>query len=218
MPTLPYPTTLPPSLQQPPEPAAAKDPRWVMLNLRGRRMDNSFIADSKTVAGSRTRFPGRQHLRVSLGGAAPPASSFLYYDFPDSVPGEDEDDDYVDIRVDVVAAHTDSVLLRMGSQHCPSAAFEDNDYFVYSEGAAGPRSLSLLPDRDVLTKTEGVYAHRPRLYRGSTGLLRRGDNRSTCGTIAMRDGRWSSSVCSAPARRHRHAPVGAHGANAHSSG
>jgi hypothetical protein len=39
--------------------AAAKDPRWVMLNLCTRRMDDSFVADAKTVADSGTRFTGR---------------------------------------------------------------------------------------------------------------------------------------------------------------
>jgi hypothetical protein len=144
-----------------------------MLNLCTRRMDDSFVADAKTVADSGTRFTGRQHLRVSLGCAPPPASSFLYYDFPDSVPDEDEDDNYDGISVDVVAAHTDSVLLRLGNHRCPSATFEDSDYFVYRAGAAGPPSLSLLPDRDFLTKTESVYAHSPRLYSRRTGLLRR---------------------------------------------
>ncbi|OQU82988.1 hypothetical protein SORBI_3005G058000 [Sorghum bicolor] len=156
-----------------------------MLNLHGRRMDNSFVADAKTVADSRTHFTddGPQHLRVSLGGAAPPASSFLYYDFPDSVPGEDEEEDYGDISVDVVAAHTDSVLLRLGDKHYLSATFEDNDFFVYRAGAAGPPSLSLLPDRDFLTKVESNHAKyvlrpavRPALWSGSTGLLRRGEN------------------------------------------
>jgi hypothetical protein len=42
------------------------------------------------------------------------------------VPDEDEDDDYDDISIDVVTAHRDSVLLQLGNQRCPSAAFQDN--------------------------------------------------------------------------------------------
>ena len=49
-----------------------------MLNGLVRRMDGSVAADAATVAESRTTTGC--HLRVSLGLAPPPASSFLYYD------------------------------------------------------------------------------------------------------------------------------------------
>jgi hypothetical protein len=77
-------------------PAAAKAPGWVLLNMYGIRTDASFVADARTVAYARTS--KGHHLRVSLGRAPPPASSFVYYDFPDTAPGVEEEDDDVDER------------------------------------------------------------------------------------------------------------------------
>ncbi|RLM58843.1 hypothetical protein C2845_PM18G01910 [Panicum miliaceum] len=57
----------------------------------GIRSDEWFVADARTVAYSRTSTG--QHLRVSLGRAPPPASSFVYYDFPDTSPGVEDGDD-----------------------------------------------------------------------------------------------------------------------------
>ncbi|RCV37312.1 hypothetical protein SETIT_8G052700v2 [Setaria italica] len=157
-----------------------------MLNRYGIRMDDSFVADAKTVAYSRT-FTG-QHLRVSFGRAPPPASSFIYYDFPDIVPGEEDDDvdecegedDVDELHIGVIAAHGDSVLLKMS--HRRLCNFED-DHFLYRAGAASSPAMSLLPDRDFLTKSEQVYADcivsppiRPIVHSGTTGLLQRGDD------------------------------------------
>ncbi|OEL16598.1 hypothetical protein BAE44_0022383 [Dichanthelium oligosanthes] len=140
------------------------------------RTDDTCVADANTAADSRTS-TGRP-LRVSFGRAPPPASSFVYYDFPDSAPCENDDE----WRIDVVAAHGDSVLLEMRHRHSRSGS-EDN-HFLYRAGAARarPPSLDLLPARDFLTKSEQVlapYIHppiRPSLHSGNTGLLRRGDD------------------------------------------
>jgi Na+-transporting NADH:ubiquinone oxidoreductase subunit NqrF len=53
-----------------------------MLSSYGRRHpdDSSFIADANTIAESCTSKGGI--VRVSLRCAAPPSSSYLYYDFP----------------------------------------------------------------------------------------------------------------------------------------
>jgi len=116
--------------------------------MYGISADASFVADARTVAYS--RISTGQHLRVSLGLAPPPASSFVYYDFPDTAPGVEGSDDDVDerenddgegevtdereeeeddeceeeydvdeLRISVIAAHGDTVLLKMSHRHCP---------------------------------------------------------------------------------------------------
>jgi hypothetical protein len=59
---------------------------WVMLSTYGRRRrldDSSSVTDDvNTVADSCTSKDRR--VRVSLRCAAPPSSSYLYYDFPES--------------------------------------------------------------------------------------------------------------------------------------
>jgi hypothetical protein len=164
--------------------AAAKDRRWVMLSSYGRHRlpddNSSFVADDggNTVAESRTS-KGRR-VRVSFRCAAPPSSSYLYYDFPDSdsaCVGE------IDDSISVVSAHGELLLLEM-MYHPRSGSFGE-EYFIYRPaGARRPPSLSLLPVPDFPTKPDSVPAsyfdspiQRPRLGSGSVvGLLRRGEN------------------------------------------
>nr|CAB3489273.1 unnamed protein product [Digitaria exilis] len=81
-----------PSCGSHPEPSdspldAAQDPGWVMLNKYGIRADDTFFAEADTVA-SCPVFRGR-HLRVSIGRAPPPASTFIYYNLQYSALGQD---------------------------------------------------------------------------------------------------------------------------------
>jgi hypothetical protein len=141
------------------------------------RTNDPSVADANTIADLRTS-TGR-HLRVSLGGAPPPSSSFIYYyDLPGSAPSEDDDDE---VYVGPVMAHGDSVLLE--TSHRRSRSRSEGDYFLYRAGAGGLPSLTLLPARDFLTKTEKVlepYIHPPvgpiTVCSANTGLLRRGDD------------------------------------------
>ncbi|CAL4994978.1 unnamed protein product [Urochloa decumbens] len=172
-------------------PAAANDPAagWVLLNRYGIRTDDSFAADAKTVAYSRT-YTG-QNLRVSFGRAPPPASSFFHYDFPESVPGmEDiddnaeeceEDSDYTDeckeegdsddeckeqevdinkLGIIVVGAHSTSAR-SMKLTYRGSYDFEDHHFLYWAGGAASPATFSRLPDRIFLTKAEQAYLSPP---------------------------------------------------------
>ncbi|KAF8711114.1 hypothetical protein HU200_029120 [Digitaria exilis] len=90
------PSELPPA-------ATADDPAgWILLNKRGIRADDAFVAEADTVAYCHV-FMGRL-LRVSLRRAPPPASTFIYYDFPYSTPGEDDKtviDEYFKEHVDM---------------------------------------------------------------------------------------------------------------------
>ncbi|CAL4989290.1 unnamed protein product [Urochloa decumbens] len=186
-------------------PAAAEEPAGsVLLNRYGIRMDESFVADPNTVAYCRT-YIGK-HLCVSFSRAPPPASSFFYYDFPESAPGRegidnkaevceedgnntdeceeegDTDDECEEQEVDidnldiiVVASHGDAALLKMTHRSC--SYFEALLYRVGS--ATSPVTMSLLPDRDFLTKTEQNYISpeiRYIVHSGTIGLLRRGDD------------------------------------------
>ncbi|KAL6658439.1 hypothetical protein ACP70R_004025 [Stipagrostis hirtigluma subsp. patula] len=143
-----------------PAAGARKDPRWVMLNYGVARKNDSAVADAKTVAESRTS-TGRHRLRVSLGLAAPPASSFFYYDWLGRATAGDEGSvshGYV------VAAHGDSVLLNVDHK-LGGSSYRTEDYFVYKTSAAKPPSLTLLPHP----------AGRLQLSCRDTGLLQRGD-------------------------------------------
>ncbi|CAM0146232.1 unnamed protein product [Urochloa decumbens] len=174
-------------------PAATDGPAGsVLLNRYGIRMDESFVADPNTVAYCRT-YTGK-HLCVSFKHAPPPASSFFFYDFPDSVPGLEEEDAHDDCEDDsegeeseeeevdvdkldiiVVASHGDAALLKMTHRSC--SYFEALLYRVGS--ATSPATMSLLPDRDFLTKTEQNYISpeiRYIVHSGTIGLLRRGDD------------------------------------------
>ncbi|KAF8711112.1 hypothetical protein HU200_029118 [Digitaria exilis] len=75
-------------------PATIKDPSWVMLNSHGGSSigtgDDSSVADPNTIAESRTSTG--LSLRVSFA-PAPPASSFLYYDWTESSPDDEEEED-----------------------------------------------------------------------------------------------------------------------------
>lgn len=170
---------------------------WVMLNKQGIRTDDTFVADAKTVACARTSTG--HHLRVSFQGVPPPASSFIHYDFPDSLPGDEEDDsdtdegeeddddteedeeyDIDDLCISVVATHGDSVLLKMSHRRL-LCDFEDDHFMYRAGGTTSPPTISLLPERDFLTKAEQVYADRvsppirPKLHSRRTCLLHRGD-------------------------------------------
>ncbi|KAF8772770.1 hypothetical protein HU200_005406 [Digitaria exilis] len=144
-----------------------------MLNKYGIRADDTFFAEADTVA-SCPVFRGR-HLRVSIGRAPPPASTFIYYNLQYSALGQDG------YSSDISAAHVDSVLLEMRNQGAP---FYLKDHFVYIAGAGQLPSVSLLPARDFLTKTEfvrdmeeGLVDPNGRiLLDENTGILRRGDN------------------------------------------
>ncbi|KAL6595686.1 hypothetical protein ACP70R_048026 [Stipagrostis hirtigluma subsp. patula] len=137
-----------------------KDPSWLMLNYGIARWNDSAVADAKTVAESSTSTG--QLLRVSLGLAAPPASSFFYYDWPGSATAGDEDSV---THGYVVAAHGDAVLLNVDHKLGGSSNFTD-DSFVYKTSAAEPPSLSLLP----------YPAGKLQLDSRNTGLLRRGED------------------------------------------
>ncbi|KAL6637183.1 hypothetical protein ACP70R_024755 [Stipagrostis hirtigluma subsp. patula] len=143
-----------------PAAGARKDPRWLMLNYGVARWNDSAVADAKTVAESLTS-TGRHHLRVSLGLAAPPASSFFYYDWP-GISATAGDEDPVTHGY-VFAAHGDSVLLKVNHQ-LGGSSYRTNDYFVYKTSAAEPPSLSLLPHPASMLQ----------LSCRDTGLLRRG--------------------------------------------
>ncbi|KAL6658441.1 hypothetical protein ACP70R_004027 [Stipagrostis hirtigluma subsp. patula] len=143
-----------------PAAGAMKDPSWLMLNYGVARWNDSAVADAKTVAESRTSTG--QLLRVSLGPAAPPASSFFYYDWPGSATAGDEDSV---THGYVVAAHGDAVLLKVDHKLGGSSNFTD-DSFVYKTSAAEPPSLSLLP----------YPASKLQLNSRNTGLLRRGED------------------------------------------
>ncbi|CAL4982174.1 unnamed protein product [Urochloa decumbens] len=138
--------------------AATKDPRWVMLNCAyGIRIRDSIVGDPNTVADSLTS--RGQHLRVCLERALPPGSSSLYYDWPDSLPGEMDNE-----GINVIAVHGDSALLETRDIRSPYP-YMDN-YFVYTAGGtARPPSLTLLPPAGDLDFSKD---------KGNTGLLRRG--------------------------------------------
>ncbi|KAL6658443.1 hypothetical protein ACP70R_004029 [Stipagrostis hirtigluma subsp. patula] len=135
---------------------AKKDPSWLMLNYGIARWNDSAVADAKTVAESRTSTG--QLLRVSLGLAAPPASSFFYYDWPGSATAGDEDSV---THGYVFAAHGDAVLLKVDHKLGGSSNFTD-DSFVYKTSAAEPPLLSLLPypAGKLQTDTATMWMHR----------------------------------------------------------
>jgi hypothetical protein len=80
-----------------------------MLRRYGRHRpdDSSFVADANTVAESRTS-KGRR-VCVSFRCAAPPSSSYIYYNFPES-----SYDPFYDDSISVVASHGELVLLENG--------------------------------------------------------------------------------------------------------
>jgi hypothetical protein len=95
-------------------------------------MDDTIAVDARTVAETRTTTG--YHLRVAMGIAMPPASSFLYYDFLDCGPR------YKACAWDptVIATQGDSVLFEMNH------VVAGSNYLVYTTGAAAttPPSLS----------------------------------------------------------------------------
>ncbi|CAL4982219.1 unnamed protein product [Urochloa decumbens] len=158
---------------------AAKDPRWVLLPCRDSRRDDdgSLVTNAKTMAEARTSMG--QHLRISFELAAPPASSFLYYNY------DCDGDGYPD-PVNVVAADGDSVLLMVSRGHRDASSMATYDHFVYrAGGAAGrPPSLTLLPARNIPKNYEvdgtsqGLLLdpYSRALLEHDTGVLRRGED------------------------------------------
>nr|CAB3489285.1 unnamed protein product [Digitaria exilis] len=129
----------------------ANGPRWVMLSSY--LSPRSNLADAKTVAESRTSTGHGFHVSADL--AAPPASSFICYDW------EASDFDVGD-PPELIAAHRDSVLFR-----------NMQDFFVYRAGAhATTTSLSLLPTHDFYER----LSLRLNLPQETTGVLRRNDD------------------------------------------
>ena len=129
-------------------------------------------ADNKTLAESRISTGQQHHLRVSFRLAAPPAISFLCYDYAGTAP-----DDENNRELAVIAAHGDSIVLRMMPRR---RTFVDGrevpptfDHFVYRAGTGTrPPSLTLVPGLSFPRK----YG-RPRfLLDEDTGVLRRGED------------------------------------------
>ncbi|XP_021316309.1 uncharacterized protein LOC8073664 [Sorghum bicolor] len=172
-----------PSLVQPREPSdddspsatSAKDPSWVLLNPGGcrrvfREDDDSMADHNETLAESRTS-TGQHHLRVSFRLTAPPAISFLCYDYAGTVP-----DDEKNHELAVIASHGDSILLRLRMTRRERRDGRGMpltfDHFVYRAGTGTrPPSLTLLPELSFPRK----YGRR-RFLEGDTGVLRRGED------------------------------------------
>uniref|UniRef100_A0A0E0MD09 DUF1618 domain-containing protein n=1 Tax=Oryza punctata TaxID=4537 RepID=A0A0E0MD09_ORYPU len=156
--------------------------RWVMLEhygeYQGYQRDDSSpplpTPDAKTEATSVSS--GGHLVRVSLFLDAPPASSCVCFD---SFPRIDRG-----ACLSVVAAHGDSMLVRLSFEGRRYSDVGVLDYFVYNAGAAAaagdpprPPSLSLLPAY-VTTKVgeeeSETWRRRHHLDQRTTGLLRRG--------------------------------------------
>ncbi|KAM0895163.1 hypothetical protein ACQ4PT_024007 [Festuca glaucescens] len=148
-----------------PSAPAAAYPRWVLLGeyFFGGRGD----PDTKTVAHARTA-KGRP-ISISFVLAAPTAVSRLRLDSP-GLPLPD----VVDVRSHAIAAHGDSVLVKIETNGSSSWDDDDDwimsDYFIYCAGDAAadptrPPSLSLLP----LKGKRYMDVH-------GTALLRRGQD------------------------------------------
>ncbi|CAL4995215.1 unnamed protein product [Urochloa decumbens] len=163
------------------EPAAAPAPApafppWVMLEPRWTRevlgCPSSIIADTTTPAGGHTTVG--LPITVSLRLAAPPEGSRIRVHLPAGVVD-------MDSITTVLAAHGDSVLLLVsGTMPMPMDRVAWTDHFVYNAGADAaavtprPPSLLLLPACHI-TDEHGRPENRY-LDRGSTGLLRRGED------------------------------------------
>ena len=114
-----------------------------MLSSYGRHRlpddNSSFVADDggNTVAESRTS-KGRR-VRVSFRCAAPPSSSYLYYDFPDSdsaCVGE------IDDSISVVSAHGELLLLEM-MYHPRSGSFGEELILHLQTGRRSPAAVAV---------------------------------------------------------------------------
>ncbi|CAO2147949.1 unnamed protein product [Urochloa humidicola] len=174
-----------PSKSSAPAIAAAKDPRWVLLPCRDSRRDDdgSLATNAKTMAEARTSMG--QYLRISFDLAAPPASSFLYYNYDCDGANKDDGDNNPPDPVNVVAAHGDSVLLMARRGHRDASSMVTYDHFVYRAGSADgrPPSLTLLPARNIPKhyeddgKSGGLLDPYCRvLLEEDTGILRRGED------------------------------------------
>ncbi|KAL6870867.1 hypothetical protein ACP4OV_014715 [Aristida adscensionis] len=120
--------------------------------------------------------------RLSFDLAAPPASSSLLYDCAHV--DEDHEDageqTFPDAGVQVMAAHSDSVLLEIrGEVESGCGTYE---YFVYSAGAARPPSMSPLAVAEVILRRETV------------GLLRRGEDELLVVRLALTPERAKSDT------------------------
>jgi len=107
----------------PSDPTAAA-PRWVLLNRTILKDSRSSAADAKTTAASCTS--SGLPFCVSFSIAAPPERSSFLYDLLagiGSTPSSDNDKDTMDLQLQIVAAHDDSVLIesrvpRLGFGSC----------------------------------------------------------------------------------------------------
>ena len=107
----------------PSDPTAAA-PRWVMLKRKILKDSDSSAADAKTTAASCTS--SGLPFSVSFSIAAPPERSSFLYDLLagiGSTPSSDNDKDTMDLQLQIVAAHDDSVLIesrvpRLGFGSC----------------------------------------------------------------------------------------------------
>ncbi|CAL4982181.1 unnamed protein product [Urochloa decumbens] len=175
--------------------AAMDNPSWVLLHSRHCRRKNSFAAGAKTAAEARTSTGQRLHVAFDL--AAPPATSVLHYECAKAA----REEKYCS-GLNIIAAHGDSVLLRMGRDRYPQPPAVPCDHFVYRAGGAGrPPSLSLLPLLKGMEKyKEGVEdpSFRP-LLSHDTGILRRGDRDLLVARIELLieddDGRSMAHLC-----------------------
>ncbi|CAL4989281.1 unnamed protein product [Urochloa decumbens] len=179
-----------------PAPTAAMDnPSWVLLHSRNSRWNNSIDAGANTKA--KTQTSTGQRLRVAFDLAAPPATSVLHNECVEAA----REEKYCS-GLNIIAAHGDSVLLRMGRDRYPQPPAVPCDHFVYQASGAGrPPSLSLLPLLKGMEKyKEGVEdpSFRP-LLSHDTGILRRGDRDLLVSRIEVLieddDGRPMAHLC-----------------------
>ncbi|KAF8652099.1 hypothetical protein HU200_063045 [Digitaria exilis] len=148
---------------------------WVMLNCMGRSSDSVADAETTCLAESPVvdHSTGR-HLRVSIGIARPPSSSYLYYLWAGSQPAVEGDSREYFREVQVIAAHGDSLLLETRR----IVGFEQAyDYFVYTHSSQRP-SLSRL--RDFTGKPMRQY-----ISSEANGILRRGRGEGGDGEIVV---------------------------------
>ncbi|CAD6342166.1 unnamed protein product [Miscanthus lutarioriparius] len=132
----------------PSDPTAAA-PRWVLLNRTILKDSRSSAADAKTTAASCTS--SGLPFCVSFSIAAPPERSSFLYDLLagiGSTPSSDNDKDTMDLQLQIVAAHDDSVLIE-------SRFDRDKDARQVPTRSAEARNLSLFNDTCILRLGDG---------------------------------------------------------------
>ncbi|CAL4888532.1 unnamed protein product [Urochloa decumbens] len=185
----------------PSDPPPARPP-WVMLKpgVNNKVDSDSAVADAKTRAASCTS--SGQSFSISFELAAPPATSSCYCDWIGGALGSGSGSGSDDGRrhrlcpdidqsknLSIIAAHDDSLLLKMGLPDVRDGFRYTNkyDYFLYETGgAARPPSLWLLPGcyvskqvhRKEVARKVPTRSDRPRSLHngdaGDTGVLRCG--------------------------------------------